>query len=146
MFADVDFSNPEVVQDVKNWGVWIGNELQLKGFRFDAIKHYSEKFLLDFIRHLDETVGAGWFLVGEFWKTSLPGMVEYLTRMEHKFSLFDSPLVYRFAEISQCERGDLRTVFDNTLVQCEPYNAVVSHLILYLLHLQTFILKLFSTL
>ena len=125
MYADLDFSHPEVVADVKNWGAWIGKELDLKGFRFDAVKHYSEKFLLEFIRHLDDTVGAGWFLVGEFWKTTLPGMREYLSRMEHKFSLFDSPLVYRFAGISHDDHADLRCVFDETLVQCAPYNAVV---------------------
>jgi alpha-amylase len=126
MFADVDFAHPEVRQDVKNWGVWIGNELKLKGFRFDAIKHFSEQFLLEFMRHLDETVGEGWFMVGEFWKTSLPGLTSYLEKMEHKFCLFDAPLVYNFSRISLGDRADLRQVFDNTLVQVEPYNAVVS--------------------
>jgi alpha-amylase len=125
MFADVDFSHPEVREDVKRWGVWIGKELKLKGFRFDAIKHFSEQFLLEFIRHLDETVGEGWFLVGEFWKTSLPGLTDYLSRMEHKFSLFDAPLVYKFSEISRGDKADLRQIFDGTLVQVEPYNAVV---------------------
>lgn len=126
MFADVDFAHPEVQEDVKKWGVWIGTELKLKGFRFDAIKHFSEQFLLEFIRHLDETVGEGWFMVGEFWKTSLPDMTTYLEKMQHKFSLFDAPLVYNFSRISQGDKADLRQVFDETLVQVEPYNAVVS--------------------
>lgn len=128
MFADVDFDHPEVREDVKKWGEWIGTELKLRGFRFDAIKHFSEKFLLDFIRYLDETVGEGWFMVGEFWKTSLPALTGYLERMEHKFSLFDAPLVYNFSSISQSDKADMRKVFDNTLVQVEPYNAVVSHI------------------
>jgi alpha-amylase len=38
--------------------------------------------------------------------------------------LFDAPLVYRFSSISQGNRVDLRQVFDGTLVQVEPYNAV----------------------
>lgn len=68
MFADVDFSQPEVRDDVLKWGEWIGKELSLGGIRFDAIKHYSEDFLRDFIRHLDQTVGTNWFLVGEYWR------------------------------------------------------------------------------
>ena len=41
MFADLDYSHQEVVDDVKNWGVWLGKELTIKGIRFDAIKHVS---------------------------------------------------------------------------------------------------------
>jgi len=53
-------------------------------------------------------------------------MRAYLDRMDHKFSLFDAPLVYSFSQISQTENADLRKVFDDTLVQLEPVNAVVS--------------------
>ena len=124
MFADIDYAHPEVQSDVKNWGVWVAKELGLKGFRFDAVKHYSEQFLQDFINNLDSNLGGGAFLVGEFWKTSLPGLTEYLSEMGHKFNLFDAPLVENFHRISTSERGDLRSVFDNSLVQAEPYNAV----------------------
>ena len=124
MFADVDYAHPEVATDVKNWGVWVAKELGLKGFRFDAVKHFSENFLRDFIANLDKNLGEGAFLVGEFWKTSLPGLTDYLSKMDHKFSLFDAPLVENFHSVSTSERGDLRKVFDNSLVQAEPYNAV----------------------
>ena len=124
MFADLDYSHPEVQSDVKAWGPWVGKELGLKGFRFDAIKHYSEGFLLDFVENLDKHVGEGWFLVGEFWDLGLDGLTAYLEKMKHKFSLFDAPLVGNFHKISTGDRADLRGVFDKTLVQCEPYNAV----------------------
>lgn len=65
MFADLDYTNAEVKTDVKSWGEWIGKEVRIKGIRFDAVKHFSEDFLRDFIQHLDQTVGEGWFLVGE---------------------------------------------------------------------------------
>jgi len=45
--------------------------------------------------------------------------------MGHKFSLFDTPLVYNFSEISRGSGADLRKVFDGTLVQAEPVAAVV---------------------
>jgi len=48
----------------------------------------------------------------------------YLNRMDHKFSLFDVPLVYNFSEISRGNGADLRKVFDGTLVQADPISAV----------------------
>lgn len=124
MFADLDYAHPEVREDVKNWGVWVAKELNIRGFRFDAIKHFSEEFLAEFIDHLDNTLGKDWFLVGEFWKTSLGDLTAYLERLRHKFNLFDAPLVSNFSSLSTSQEGDLRKIFDNTLVQAEPYNAV----------------------
>jgi hypothetical protein len=34
-----DYAHPEVKHDVMEWGLWLGDELSLKGIRFDAIKH-----------------------------------------------------------------------------------------------------------
>ncbi|KAK3371138.1 glucan 1,4-alpha-maltohexaosidase [Lasiosphaeria ovina] len=124
MGSDLDYSHPEVEQDVLNWGKWLAAEIPLKGIRFDAIKHYSAEFLEKFVVQLDETYGTGWFFVGEFWKDSLSDMTGYLDRMGHKFSLFDAPLVYNFSEISRGQGADLRKVFDGTLVQTAPISAV----------------------
>lgn len=126
MGSDLDYSHPEVVTDVLNWGSWLGSSLPIKGIRFDAIKHYSEDFLRKFIAHLNDKFGEGWFFVGEFWKDDLSDLREYLGRMNHKFSVFDTPLVYNFSEISMKDSADLRGVFDGTLVQSDPINAVVS--------------------
>lgn len=124
MFADLDYSHPEVAQDVLDWGVWMSKEVAIKGIRFDAVKHFSEDFLRKFISLMNETHGEGWFFVGEFWKDSLADMSRYLERMGKKFSLFDVPLVYNFSKLSKTEDADLRTVFDDTLVKIEPVNAV----------------------
>ncbi|KAK6540247.1 hypothetical protein TWF694_009062 [Orbilia ellipsospora] len=124
MFADIDFSHPEVQEDIKNWGVWVSKELNLKGMRFDAARHFSETFLRNFIAHLDEEVPGDWFHVGEWWQDSAENMIKYLEMMEHKFSLFDAPLFYNFCEISTSEKADLRKMFDETLVKSVPVNAV----------------------
>ena len=125
MGSDLNYSHPEVEQDVLAWAKWLASEVPLQGVRFDAIKHYSGTFLQKFIKELDNSYGKGWFFVGEFWKDSLDDMRKYLDRMEHKFSLFDAPLVYKFSEISRGEGADLRAVFDGSLVQADPISAVV---------------------
>ncbi|KAK4162986.1 alpha-amylase [Cladorrhinum sp. PSN259] len=124
MGADLDYDHPEVHDDVLAWGKWIAKEIPLKGIRFDAVKHFSEEFLRKLIAHMDENFGPGWFFVGEFWKDSLQDMRKYLDRMNHKFSLFDAPLVYNFSEISKGNSADMRQVFDGTLVQSDPISAV----------------------
>jgi alpha-amylase len=124
MFADVDYSNPEVRADVFRWGEWIGSELKLSGIRFDAVKHYSEDFLRDFIQHLDRTVGKNWFLVGEYWRDDLDVLAGYIKRMGNRISLFDVGLVGNLARLSTARKPDLRTIFKGTLALHHPRNAV----------------------
>jgi alpha-amylase len=127
MFSDVDFSQPEVKEDVCRWGEWIGNELNLAGMRLDAIKHYSADFLKEFITHLDRTVGSNWFIVGEYWKDDFKVLNRYIERLNNRISLFDVTLVNNFSRISLLEEmGDLRDIFDGSLALNRPQNAVVS--------------------
>jgi len=127
MFADVDFSHPDVREDVLNWGTWIAQELQLAGMRLDAIKHYSEEFLATFVRHLDSHLGTEFFLFGEYWNWKDDVLVSLIQRLGGRVSLIDVQLVYTFSDISQDKRQDLRAVFDGTLVQRDPAHAVVRH-------------------
>jgi len=125
MFADVDFAHPEVCKDVINWGEWVVKECKLSGFRFDAVQHFSQRFLNEFIQMLEEKFGKDQlFLVGEFWQGEVASLTGYLEEMNHKFSLFDAPLLYNFSKLSTTERADLRTVFDGSLVKEKPVNAV----------------------
>lgn len=125
MFADVDYSHPEVCEDVKNWGEWVVKELDLSAFRFDAIQHYSERFTNEFIANLEDKFGKNkLFLVGEYWSPDAEIMSEWLNKMDHKISLFDSPLLNNFSSLSKTEDADLRKVFDGSLVKMRPCNAV----------------------
>lgn len=124
MFADLDYSHQEVCDDVKNWGVWIANELNLKGWRLDAVQHFSERFTNEWVDYVNEKCGDK-FYVGEFWNGEAQPLCDWLEMMHKKFSLFDAPLLNNFSNISKQEAADLRKVFDKTLVQAMPVNAVV---------------------
>jgi alpha-amylase len=129
MFADLDYHHPEVVEDVKNWGVWIVKELGLKGFRLDAVQHFSERFTADFVNQIEQDIGEdSVFFVGEFWVGDAQTMCDWLEKMNHRFSLYDAPLLYNFSRLSTQEKADLRGVFDGSLVKAKPVNAVVSFL------------------
>lgn len=89
MFADLDYAHPEVQDDVKRWGEWMGKEIKIKGIRFDAVKHFSEDFLKDFVQHLDQTCGEGWFLVGEVGILHDPKACDHGHSTCHTESLLD---------------------------------------------------------
>jgi alpha-amylase len=125
MFADVNYSHPEVCEDVKHWGEWIVRELGLSAFRFDAIQHFSERFTNEFVANLEQKFGKdSIFLVGEYWDPDAQVVSDWLDQMKHKMSLFDSPLLNNFHTISKTEDADLRKVFDGTLVKMRPVNGV----------------------
>lgn len=123
MFADVDFSHPDVQADVKNWGVWIVKELGLSGFRLDAVQHFSQRFTNELIAHVRSEC-RDIFFVGEFWIGDVDTLKKWLGDMEHQMSLYDTPLLNNFSQISTTEEADLRQVFDGTLVKESPMNAV----------------------
>lgn len=125
MFANLDYSNPEVRDDVLHWGSWITTELSLSGMRLDAVKHYSAEFQKTFIDELRRQLGEKFFFVGEYWSSKINILLDYLERMDHQLSLFDVPLVDRFSAISHTKGADMRRIFDGTLVQKSPDHAVV---------------------
>ncbi|KAF2120177.1 glycoside hydrolase superfamily [Lophiotrema nucula] len=124
MFADLDYTHPEVQEDVMKWGPWITKEVGLKGFRLDAVQHFSERFTNEWVDNLRNECGRDMFVVGEYWTGDTGEMSKWLDDMDHRFALYDSPLLYNFSTISKSEKADLRKVFDNSLVQKQPVNAV----------------------
>ncbi|KAL4861020.1 hypothetical protein BDV12DRAFT_208459 [Aspergillus spectabilis] len=124
MFSNLDYSNPEIREDVLQWGYWITTQIPLSGMRLDAVKHYSASFQKEFIEKLREHLGETFFFVGEYWKAEIDVLMEYLERMEYQLSLFDIPLLDRFSAMSRTEGADMRQVFMSTLVQRSPDHAV----------------------
>ena len=142
MCSDIDHSHPEVRDDLLNWGAWMMREFPISGFRFDAVKHMSRGFVCDFVKHvreearkkrkdagkepIDETDGPIAFSVGEFWKDSVESCLKYLGEFgDEQFSLFDAPLHYNFKEAGDAGHNyDLRKIFDGSIVQARPIDAV----------------------
>lgn len=124
MFSDIDHAHPQVREDLFHWVEWLSSQLKLGGLRLDAIKHYSAKFLRDFLTHIDQTVDQDWFIVGEYWRDDSKVLAQYIEYMNNRISLFDIRLLSNFSRLS-LEKGDLRTVFDGSLAMLKPQNTVV---------------------
>lgn len=132
MMCDIDHAHPKVKEDLFKWGKWVINDLGFAGFRFDAIKHIDEHFMSEFVQTVrKETNKPELFAVGEFWKDSTESCNAYLDRFGAQFSLFDAPLHYKFKEAAEAgESFDLRTIFDDTIVQSRPIDGKAQFIIL----------------
>jgi len=87
----------------------------------------QQSFIAEFVKHVraGDSGRSKAFCVGEFWKDSVETLVAYLEGLDTQFSCFDSCLQSNFYEAGeQKENYDLRQIFDNTLVQRRPVDAV----------------------
>lgn len=125
MFADIDFDHPEVVDEMKKWGVWVAKELNLDGVRLDAIKHMNDQFIKHFLEAVRADRGKDFYAVGEYWKDDIDSLEEYLADVQYKVDLFDVCLHYKLFQASQQGKDyDLQHLLDDTLVTRHPDLAV----------------------
>ncbi|MGE6377357.1 alpha-amylase [Peribacillus muralis] len=125
MFANIDYSLPEVRQEMITWGKWMVDTLKCDGFRLDAVKHIDYEFINDFLQELIPYTNEHFFMVGEFWKADVKACQNYLEQTNHDLNLFDVSLHYKFHEASNAGSDfDLSTIFDDTLVKTNPEQAV----------------------
>ena len=125
MFADIDYNNPEVVTEMKKWGAWFTNELDLDGFRLDAVKHIKFDFMRDFISNTRKQTGKNIFAVGEYWSGNVQLLANYIKKTQGVASLFDVPLHYRFNDVSKGNGNyDMREILKDTLSGTQPEYAV----------------------
>ena len=125
MGADLDFSNPRVVKECKDWGRWYLDLTKVDGFRLDAVKHIDANFYKEWIQTLRDESKKELFTVGEYWSTDVNRLHRYITETEGKISLFDVPLHFHMFDASRSNGTyDMRNLFKDTLVEADPELAV----------------------
>lgn len=125
MGTDVDFAHPEVREDLFNWVNWFIETTGADGFRLDAVKHMSAKFVRDMVAHIRERKGDQFFFVAEYWNADAKELDEYLDETDMLLTLFDVSLHFKFHQASiEEDKFDLRTIFDDTVVVNDPLHTV----------------------
>lgn len=126
MLADIDFRNPSVTQELKEWGEWFHQTVNFDGFRLDAIKHMPASFFNDWLDHMRAVTQKELFTVGEYWSPGkLDDMLAYIEATGGRMSLFDACLQGNFSQASkQGSEYDISKIFEDTLVQSRPELAV----------------------
>lgn len=124
MGADIDFKNPEVIEECTKWGKWYTDMTKVDGFRLDAVKHIDALFYKDWIKTLREQTKEELFTVGEYWSGDISKLHRYIEETEGQISLFDVPLHYHLETASKDENYDMSKILEGTLVKENPSKAV----------------------
>ena len=121
MFANIDYSHPDVRRNAR-MGQVAGGCAQC-GFRLDAIKHINHDFIKEFataIRKSAEMISTLWGVLESSFRTVETFWIRWITRSICLTCLF----IITPAASKAGRSFDLRTIFDDTLVQSHPMNAV----------------------
>ncbi|KAG0268046.1 hypothetical protein DFQ27_007675 [Actinomortierella ambigua] len=127
MLSDIDYGHPEVVAETEKWARWVvQDEFGFDGFRIDALKHVSFGFITHLLQYIrNDLQQPEFFCVGEYWKEDLDGIETQPKDGNGHIHLFDVPLHFNFMRAGQQgAKFDMRSIFDNTLVQKCPASAV----------------------
>lgn len=124
MGADIDYNNPEVVEEIKKWGKWYVETTKINGLRLDAVKHINADFYKQWLKTLRENTKKELFTVGEYWSGDVSKLHRYITETEGEISLFDVPLHYNLSNASNDENYDLTQIFEHTLAKENSSKAV----------------------
>lgn len=125
MGCDVDLNNVDVVEELTSWAKWYISTTGIDGFRIDALKHIRATFFDNWLKVLKEDTGFDLFSVGEYWSCNIEALKNFLKETSYMISLFDAPLHYNFFTASHSNGTfDMRTIFNNTLVQAVPEKAI----------------------
>jgi alpha-amylase len=124
--VDLDTREPAVDGELRWWGRWIVDTLNVDGFRIDAVKHIRSEYFKDWLNHLrTHFSGRSLFAVGEYWSGNPDDLHFYISKTEGTLSVFDVPLHYRFFAASNSSSNyDMRTILDRTLMKEQPSKAV----------------------
>ena len=123
MGADIDFNNPEVVEEINKWGKWYLETTNVDAFRLDAVKHIKSGFMADFIHNMRKIKPID--CVAEYWNRDLKTLENYITKTNSSIPLFDVPLHYNLYQASTSNGNyDMARIFDYTLVKDMPSLAV----------------------
>ncbi|MBC7903256.1 MAG: alpha-amylase [Gemmatimonadaceae bacterium] len=121
MGSDIEFRNPHVRDELRWWGQWYLELTKIDGLRLDAVKHITPSFFVEWLDFLRNHFQKDIFCVAEYWHRDVNILLKYLSALGDRTQLFDVPLHFNFYLASlRGNEYDLRTIFDNTLVQVRP--------------------------
>jgi alpha-amylase len=122
--SDLDFDNTDVKNHLKEYGVWLTNELNLDGYRIDAMKHIKWDWQKEWLDHVKASTDKKLFAFGEHLG-GLEDTKELLGKNNWELSAFDFPLFFNLRKASTYNGTfDLRTIFNGTLTEASPVHAV----------------------
>lgn len=125
-FADIEFRNSHVREELKYWGKWFLETTGADGFRLDAVKHITPGFINEWIDYMNDLAPGKLFYMGEYWNDQHAGSLSnYVHVSGGRIQLVDAPLHHNFYRLGRDGRDyDVSKLFENTLVAVHPERAI----------------------
>jgi alpha-amylase len=121
MGNDIEYRNPAVREELKNWGRWYVETTGIDGFRLDALKHINPGFYPEWLNFLNDQFKKKFLCIGEYWQNNTSALLKYIEVTQGAIQLFDVPLHFNFLAASNQKKDyDIRKIFDNTLLKQRP--------------------------
>ena len=107
----------DVRQELMRWSRWMLEATGVDGFRIDAAKHMSERFLRDMVAELPHDADdQPRFAVAEYAVDDVAAICDFVRDTDGLIHAFDFPLHYRFAAAArEGMEYDLRDLFHDTM-------------------------------
>lgn len=122
--ADVEFRNPAVREELKQWSEWYYTTVEFDGMRLDGLKHINSDFLNEWVEHVRNKADKELLVIGENWAESVEELLDYKKMSYGKIQLVDALLHGNFQKASTEKDYDLRKILDGSLVQAAPELAI----------------------
>jgi len=121
MGNDIEYRNPAVREELKNWGRWYVETTGIDGFRLDALKHINPGFYPEWLDYLNQQFSKQFLCIGEYWQNNIKALLTYIDITQGAIQLFDVPLHFNFHQASRQKKDyNIRKIFDGTLVKEKP--------------------------
>lgn len=125
MGNDLEFRNPHVREELIRWGIWYVEKANLDGFRLDAVKHIVPNFYCEWLDALNHHFQKKLLCIGEYWKSDVTPLKNYIEATGGRVQLFDAPLHFNFHRASkEGESYDIHQILDGSLVKERPELAI----------------------
>ncbi len=128
-FYDYDQYYSVTRDSLFNWSDWLWNDVNIRGFRMDAVKHFPPDFVGDLFDYLYDQGIAPQLNVGEYfdgnsatlknWIDQVYSYMDADTKSAITPRVFDFSLFYALKDASDTYGYDARNVFNSSLVDAE---------------------------
>lgn len=125
MFNDIDYSHPDVVNEILSWAKWFVQETGIDGFRLDAVKHINDEFTSQLVEVMHKEFGHNFFIMEEYWTYEFATLKKYVEERHFKTNVMDVTLHYRFHQASvEGSSFDMRRLAEESLNSTHSTNAI----------------------
>ncbi len=88
MGCDAEFRNEHVREELKWWGRWFLETTGVDGFRLDAVKHISHRFMKEWMAHLKAVSNKDLFFLAEYVTNDAELLLNWNKAVDEQCQLF----------------------------------------------------------